>query len=166
VRFRCCSRWENPCPRTGSALARSIYPNDRLCPEQPAEGSCTLATSTSRESRPATALDLASATRERSLAHPAIQVRTNLSQVRSDGDVLLGHTRMAIGRPRHGIGSDEKIYPTEPADRDHGPGLDPPRSAAARPVEDGVTVVDAVATPERSFVLVSAYERISRTIRS
>jgi hypothetical protein len=37
----------------------------------------------SRESRPATALDLASATRERNLAHPAIQVRTNLSQVRS-----------------------------------------------------------------------------------
>ena len=31
----------------------------------------------------ATALDLASATRERNLAHPAIQVRTNLSQVRS-----------------------------------------------------------------------------------
>jgi hypothetical protein len=31
---------------------------------------------------PATALDLASATRERSLAHPAIQVRTDLSQVR------------------------------------------------------------------------------------
>ena len=32
---------------------------------------------------PATALDLASATRERNLAHPAIQVRTNLSQVRT-----------------------------------------------------------------------------------
>ena len=78
------SRWENPCPRTGSALARSIHTSDRLRAEQPPEGSCTLATSTSRESWPATALDLASATRERSLAHPAIQVRTNLSQVRSE----------------------------------------------------------------------------------
>jgi hypothetical protein len=29
---RCCSRWGNPCPRTGSALARSIHLNDRLCP--------------------------------------------------------------------------------------------------------------------------------------
>ena len=29
---------ENPCPRTGSALARSIHTNDRLCAEQPSEG--------------------------------------------------------------------------------------------------------------------------------
>jgi hypothetical protein len=48
------------------------------------DAAATLATSTSRERWPATALDLASATRERSLAHPAIQVRTNLSQVRSE----------------------------------------------------------------------------------
>jgi hypothetical protein len=28
----------NPCPRTGSALARSIHTNDQLCAEQQLEG--------------------------------------------------------------------------------------------------------------------------------